>query len=400
MGRLLSVRCARLGVTNPCGLTTRSTPTGELINMSDLTTTVTVIDACGRASVPVLLISDPGMGKSSLVRGLAAAEGVPCETVLGSIREPADVAGLPVVTDSGVILSPPAWAERLVVARAGYLFLDELTTCPPATQAAMLAVALDRVVGDLALPAGVRAVAGANPPDRAADGWELSPPLANRFCHVAFAPTADEWLDGMTVGWSAPPASRAVTPDPARIEGAKALVTGFIRRKPEHLHTFPTTAEATGQAWPSRRTWAMLAAALAHVRDDDAAARQGIVFGLVGEGVGVEFLTWCQEADLPDPLSVIDDPDIVNWRDRPDRVWAILSAVVGWAANVGTVEAWRQAWGPLLAAAEAGAPDVSAAAARPLAHCRPANAKVPAAVRVKFAPVLTAAGLPVVGGAA
>ena len=100
--------------------------------MSDLATTVTVIDACGRATVPVLLLSDPGMGKSSLVRSLAAAEGVPCETVLGSIREPADVAGLPVVTDSGVILSPPAWAQRLANAQAGYLFLDELTTCPPA----------------------------------------------------------------------------------------------------------------------------------------------------------------------------------------------------------------------------------------------------------------------------
>lgn len=84
--------------------------------MTDLSTTVTVIDACGRAQVPVLLLSDPGMGKSSLVRGIAATEGVPCETVLGSIREPADVAGLPVVTESGVVLSPPlgrpGWPTR------------------------------------------------------------------------------------------------------------------------------------------------------------------------------------------------------------------------------------------------------------------------------------------------
>ena len=79
--------------------------------MSDLATTVTVIDACGRSQVPVLLLSDPGMGKSSLVRGLAAAEGMPCETVLGSIREPADVAGMPVVTGAGVVLDPPAWAN-------------------------------------------------------------------------------------------------------------------------------------------------------------------------------------------------------------------------------------------------------------------------------------------------
>lgn len=361
--------------------------------MSDLATTVTVIDACGRAAVPVLLLSDPGMGKSSLVRGLATAEGVPCETVLGSIREPADVAGLPVVTESGVALSPPAWAMRLSVEGAGYLFLDELTTCPPAVQAAMLAVALDRVVGDLHLPKSVRVVAGANPPDRAADGWEMSPPLANRFCHVEFAPSVDDWLDGMTVGWSAPPASRAITPDPTRVEMTKALVTGFIKHKPEHLHAFPRTAESTGGPWPSRRVWAMLAAALANVRDDDHAARQALAFGLVGEGVGVEFLTWVDQADLPDPSAVVDDPSMVDWNGRTDRVWAVLSAVVGWAASAGTVDAWRKAWGPLLAAAEAGAPDVSAAAARPLAACRPAAAKVPAAVRTRFQPVLEAAGL-------
>lgn len=103
--------------------------------MTDLATTVTVIDACGRAHVPVLLLSDPGVGKSSLVRGIATAEAVPCETVLGSVREPADVAGLPVVGDDGSVnLAPPSWARRLCEAEAGWLFLDELTTCPPAVQ--------------------------------------------------------------------------------------------------------------------------------------------------------------------------------------------------------------------------------------------------------------------------
>ena len=54
--------------------------------MADLATAVTVLDANGRAGVPSLLISGPGMGKSSLVRGLAAADGVLCKTVLGSLR--------------------------------------------------------------------------------------------------------------------------------------------------------------------------------------------------------------------------------------------------------------------------------------------------------------------------
>ena len=361
--------------------------------MPDLATAVTVIDACGRAHVPVLLLSDPGMGKSSLVRGIAAADGLSCETVLGSIREPADVAGLPIVTEGGAVLDPPAWAKRLAAAGAGYLFLDELTTCPPSVQAAMLAVALDRTVGDLRLPDGVRVVAGANPADRAADGYEISPPLANRFCHVDYTPSVDEWLDGMQGGWSAPPASRAVAWDKARHAAMVGAVTGFIRTRPDLLHRFPTTAAGSAGPWPSRRVWDMLARALTHLRDDDHAAVQAVTFGLVGEGAGVEFLTWRREADLPDPAAVVQDPSLVEWTERPDRVWAVLSGVVGWATGQGTQEAWRKAWGPLLAAAAGGAPDVAAAAARTLGRTRPAGAKVPARAAKEFMPVLVAAGL-------
>src|SRR5471032_1159459 len=136
------------------------------------------------AGVPVLLWGSPGTGKTSAVVALADAIGWPCEVVVGSIREPTDFGGLPVVVDGGVKLAPPAWAQRLVEAGHGLLFLDELTTAPPAVQAAMLRVVLERVVGDIKLPAAVRVVAAANPPEQAADGWELAPPLANRLVHL------------------------------------------------------------------------------------------------------------------------------------------------------------------------------------------------------------------------
>src|SRR3982074_797942 len=92
---------------------------------------VTVLRAAGRAGVPACLWGAPGIGKSALIQAAAAADDVPCETVIGSLREPSDFAGLPVVTDDGVRLEPPARAKRLPAAQAGHLFLDELSTSPP-----------------------------------------------------------------------------------------------------------------------------------------------------------------------------------------------------------------------------------------------------------------------------
>jgi MoxR-like ATPase len=154
------------------------------------TALVTVLQAAGRAGVAVCPWGDPGIGKSALIHAAASADDVPSETVIGSLREPSDSAGLPVVGDDGVRMEPPAWAKRLKEAGAGFLFLDELSTATPAVQAAMLGVALERRVGELQLPRGVRIVAAANPPERAAGGWDLSPPLANRFLHVAYSPAS------------------------------------------------------------------------------------------------------------------------------------------------------------------------------------------------------------------
>jgi hypothetical protein len=363
--------------------------------MADLNTTITVIDACGQAHVPSLLISPPGQGKSSLIRGLAAAQAVPCEVVLGSQFEPAEIGGLPYLAadGSGVRREPPAWAKRLADSGAGYVFLDELTTVPESVQGPMLTVALDRIVGDLALPDGVRVVAGANPVEQAAGGYDLAPPMANRFCHINYAPSVQDWLTGMAARWKTVPASRAVVASNERKSATVASVLGFINHRPDLLDRLPDSPEERGGAWPSRRTWTMLADVLAYLRADDLAAIETAAVGLVGEGAALEFLSWLENVDLPDPAAVTADPSIVDWaRERQDRVWAVLNGVVTLAAEKGSVEAFRAAWKPLGAAADAGVADMAAAAARTLATFRPASTRIPVEMR-KFEPMLRAAGL-------
>jgi hypothetical protein len=184
-----------------------------------------------------------------------------------------------------------------------------------------------------------------------------------------------------------------VVAGPERRSVTVSSVTGFINHRPDLLDKMPQSADERGGAWPSRRTWAMLASVLAHLRADDTEAIRTAAMGLVGDGAGMELLAWLDTADLPDPAAVTADPSLVDWAgERQDRVWAVLHGVVTLAAQRGTVEAWRAAWKPLGAAADAKRGDIAAASARTLATLRPASTRIPAEMR-KFRPMLEAAGL-------
>lgn len=371
---------------------------GVLI-VADLATAVTVIDAGARAQVPVLMWSDPGMGKSSVVRALAAADQVPVETLIGSQREPVDIAGWPMVDDGVVRLALPDWTKTLLDSGGGYLLMDELTTCSSSVQAAMLHVIQERMVGRVRLPDAVRIVAAANPPERSAGGYILDAPTANRFLHIDFEPSVDEWLTGLRSGFATLPTSRAVAADDLRKADEVGVVAAFVEARPEFARQFPDTDEAAGRPWPSYRSWHALARVLPYLRADDTAGVATAALGLVGEGAGGEFLEWRESLDLPAVVDVIADPSIVPWSTaRPDQVWAVLSGVVAWAAGKGTKGAWTTAWGPLVAAATSGAPDVAGAAARSLAAAMPPGATPPESAR-RFTDVMIAAGLDVAGAA-
>jgi len=356
---------------------------------------ITALSVALQAGTPILAWGPPGTGKTAAITAIADALSLPLEVVLASIREPADFSGLPVIREDGVKMEAPAWARRLAQAGKGILFLDEISTAPPAVQAALLRVVLDRVVGDLELPSGVSVVAAANPPECAAGGWDLSPPLANRFCHLSWSLDTQGWIDGMIRGWPSPTVSPLAENWEAGIPAARSLVAAFIRHRPHLLLQLPESEEQAGRAWPSPRSWDMaarlLAASNAAQAGDDVAAV--LVSGCVGEGPAMEFLSWRRNLDLPDPEEVLAHPDRFRVPERGDQAFAVLTAVVAAAVGNLTSARWLAAWQVLARAADQGAKDIAAAAAKALAQARKPGLPLPQKELQGFIPLLKAGGL-------
>lgn len=391
--------------------------------MGDQTAVVDALGVALAARVPVLLWGAPGTGKTAVIRGMARAAGWPSQTVIASIREPSDFAGLPIVLDGPmgqvgpageagrtspvapsspdarpspagrVSFAPPAWALAIAQAGEGVVFFDEISTAPPAVQAALLRVVLERTVGDLALPDGVAVVAAANPAEQAADGWELSAPLANRFCHLDWPVDAQTVAEGFSAGWPSPQPPALGDGWEARVAVTRSWVAGFLTVRPALTLAVPEDAAGAGRAWPSPRSWDMLARlqAAAESAAVGPLASSLLARGCVGQGPGVEYLTWLAEADLPDPEAVLADPEGFVLPGRGDRAYAALASVAAAVAADPTTERWERGW-RAFAAAAGSAPDVAAAAARTLARCRPAGAAIPDQVHA-FTPLLRDAGL-------
>ncbi|MET9594205.1 MoxR family ATPase [Streptomyces sp. NPDC006516] len=339
------------------------------------------------ADLPVLLWGEPGIGKTAALTQLATTLDLPLTTVIASVHEPSDFSGLPVIGDDpatdGVPMAPPDWAVRLVRAGRGLLFLDELSTAPPAVQAALLRLVLERRVGALRLPPGVRIVAAANPRSSAADGWELSPPLANRFVHLQWAHDPDVVVRGLGGVWP-----RAVLPTldadrlPEAVAFARRAVCGLLGARPALVHQLPSTEARRGGAWPSPRSWdmALCLTAFATAAGVSRDVLSMLVRGTVGDGPGLEFLSYLDRMDLPDPEDLLADPENAELPGRGDLRQAALDAVVAAVRARPERERWDAAWALLARAASTGAPDLLVVPAQTLASLRRDDWEVPESI--------------------
>lgn len=369
--------------------------------MSKVNPQMRVLAAGVRANVPTILWGDPGVAKSAIVESMFDAEGFHVEPVIASLRDPSDFAGLPIVSNGAVTFASPRWVGAVNEAEKSVVFLDEFSQATPSVQGSCLRVLNERWVGETKVGEHVRFILAANPPESAAGGFDLSAPTANRMLHIKdwTGPSVDDYTTGLTQGFD------KITPnfddigvvevsDERKAEKA-SFVAAYLLRNPQAIHDLPQDPAAAGQAWASRRSWEMLAKVLPFIADDDYEAILLAAQGTVGEGYGTEFAVWLKDADLPDPREVLDseakDYDFSD--ERLDRHFILLTSVVTLAANEGTEEAWKKAWGVLGEAAKNDRADIGVGASIKLMKAAKAGWLPPKEKVQAFLPVLKESGL-------
>lgn len=288
---------------------------------------VAVSTLAERNPLTMMVWGQPGLGKSAIINQVAEDHGLEFRSVIGSLMEPSDLMGIPSVSNGITTWNPPAFFPRDKGSR-GVMFLDELTTCRPDVQAAMLGLIYGRKLGDYRLPYGWLIVAAGNGYADRAMVNRLSSPSANRMTHVELVADVEDW------------SSWAIT------NGLASEVVAFPRFRPGLLHQF--NADANPLAFPSPRSWEQISTILKHTPDEpgeggNRATLRSMVCATIGEGPGAEFMGFLDVFKaLPRFDRIVSDPTGTPTPDpsRADVCWATASM----CSRLATVENLSAVW--------------------------------------------------------
>lgn len=266
---------------------------------------------------PVMLWGPPGVGKSQMVAQVASGHAVPVIDIRLSQMEPSDLRGIPFRVEDRVEWAVPAILpneERH--GNRGILFLDEITSAPPAVSAAAYQLILDRRLGEYEVPGHWAIFAAGNRQGDRGVTYTMPAPLANRFSHFEVDTHLDDW-----VAW-------------AYANDIDERVIAFLRFRPEMLFDFDPAHNPV--AFPSPRSWEFAHRGL-HKFGDHPQLLQGTLQACVGPAAGIELHAFVNSLDQMPDLDAILAGDEVPVPTEIDLQYAVAAALVGRAirANAG-----------------------------------------------------------------
>jgi hypothetical protein len=244
------------------------------------------IEKCVKIQRPVFMWGPPGIGKSDIVKQIGDKQDREVIDVRLSLWEPTDIKGIPYYnsTSNTMTWAPPAELPTDPNSTA-ILFLDELNSAAPATQAAAFQLVLNRRVGTYILPKGVSIVAAGNRDGDKGVTYRMPAPLANRFVHIELKSDFEDWQE-----W-------------AVNNKVHEQVVGYVGFAKQDLYDFDPRSSSRAFATP--RSWSFVSELL---KDDDLpeGTLTDLVAGAIGEGLAVKFMAHRRVAkQMPNPTDIL-----------------------------------------------------------------------------------------------
>lgn len=273
---------------------------------------IRMIESLIKARLVPFVVGSPGMGKSSIVRQIAAKHNLYVIDVRLSQCDPTDINGFPKIMGNKAGYVPmdtfPVEGDLIPDGYSGWIiFLDEFNSAPPAVQAAAYKLVLDRMVGRYKLHPNTAIVCAGNLETDNAIVNPMSTAMQSRLVHLELIVDAGEFIEY------------------AQQQGFHHYITSYIQFKPNVLYTFK--ADHTDNTYACPRTWEF-ADRLLKVTQDADKDRLPMLAGILSEGVAREFLNFIQiHASLPKPEQIRTSPETVPVPKETSYLWALTGSI-------------------------------------------------------------------------
>lgn len=267
------------------------------------------------AGESVLVVSPPGLGKTSITRQAAARADALFLQSFPALEDPTDAKGLPVASSSDSearFLPFGTLAAAMRTDRLTVWNIEDLGQATPAMQAAYMPILEGPRMGRL--PAHISFVATTNRRTDKGNVFGLLEPVKSRFSTIVeLVPDLPDWI----VNFAFP-------------NNLHPMVIAFLRFREELFHRFEPTLDLVNS--PSARTWEAASRLLCLNLPEPLLAPA--LAGVVGEGTAVEFLAFRRiYMELPTIDAILLDPDKSPIPDRVASLYAVVTGLGGKATQ-------------------------------------------------------------------
>ncbi|MCF0124945.1 MAG: ATP-binding protein [Clostridia bacterium] len=212
---------------------------------------IAAIELSKNSKTPMLIVGNPGYGKTTVVNAWAIQNGYHVEEIMGSSFSRDEVLGYMVNVNGSLEMLEPFWFKRIKKlseeGKPSVLFIDELSTTGTDVQSSLLRLIFERTIGSgEKLPEDTIIISAANYKANLPGYCDVSSPTLNRFCIINITESDVSTLVDDYVVNEMPTPQKISFKDVKNENYVRSLI-GEILKKAFMKYESPSSYEESGQ---------------------------------------------------------------------------------------------------------------------------------------------------------